>query len=123
MKRSRLNPGVVLSEAAASIAGKAFVRPDFLVEGSRLDVEYNSYEWHGTEAKRQEDDLRRQALAMDGYEVAYVDYKTLADSTAMLDLTKRLYKSAGIRFQPRVKDYEKKRLALFERFVARDLLK
>lgn len=114
-KGAQLNPVLPLSNDKSEIAGKSYCRADIFFKDSKLDIEYDSDQWHGSEQKQTEDLKRRLVLQQEGYRVMSV---ARTDVNTPANLNKLGLQIAAVR-KKRLRlsspDFENKQRKLFNR--------
>ena len=92
-----MNKTIELSGEQAQIAGQGRVKPDFLWEGKRVTVEYDSDLSHLNSLQKTKDERRRSALESVGYKSLVVTNGIAADEAALSALTTQLERWLGYR--------------------------
>lgn len=115
LKGAKLNPKVRLSETGRKIVGKTHCRADIFFEDSKLDIEYDSKQWHTDDRQRLEDMKRRIALQQEGYNVISVGCEDVNTPESLNKLALKIVIAQNKRLRISSRDFARKQLALFER--------
>ncbi|MGI6506992.1 MAG: endonuclease domain-containing protein [Saccharofermentanales bacterium] len=107
---------IVLNERIDLDNGNKTYFADLYVPSCKLDIEYDSEEFHSSRSALSKDRERAAHLEAEGYRVVSVGYSQLTDLKAFRNLTRQLSRLIGKRIYIRARKF-------FENFVAlRDLL-
>jgi very-short-patch-repair endonuclease len=109
-KEITFNERIILDE------GRKIYYADLYVPSCKLDIEYDSEEYHSSASAVLKDEIRTAHLESEGYQVVSVSYSQLVNLKAFLTLARQLSHRIGKRIHIRARKF-------FESFVAlRDLL-
>ena len=109
-KEITFNERIILDE------GRKKYYADLYVPSCKLDIEYDSEEYHSSASAVLKDEIRTAHLESEGYQVVSVSYSQLVNLKAFLTLARQLSHRIGKRIHIRARKF-------FESFVAlRDLL-
>ena len=108
----RMNYEVGASRAAEALTGKKSFRMDLCWPERKLDVEYQSREWHEGEASRVSDSRRANALMSMGWTVVGVTNDELDSFAATEAIAQTLRRHLGKHSQIRTSDYHARKLEL-----------
>lgn len=108
----RMNYEVRANAAARAISGRSSFRCDLCWPELKIDVEYQSREWHEGEASRLADSRRTNALMAMGWTVIGVTNDELESFAATEGIAQTIRRHLGKRLQVRVSDYHARKLKL-----------
>lgn len=107
-----LNHNVKLTDNAAIIAGRRFLRYDLFWPEALLAVEYDSRQYHSSNAARIKDSRKRAASASMGITVIGITEKQFLNMLEFDEIAATLAKLLGHRIRPRSKNHRAKRFEL-----------
>lgn len=107
-----MNHEVTAAADARSIAGRGCFRCDLFWKQGRLDVEYQSREFHSNEQSRVGDSRRTNALRSMGYSVLSITNDELDSLAAMDVIAATIARCCGKQFRVSVDRYRERQVAL-----------
>lgn len=113
-KNLQMNIDIQLSPQGKKLAGQNIVRPDIVCKKTKLAIEYDSSEFHENFEQGQKDKRRREALALDGWQVITFVPVQLYDVSQFDAIAKRILKLIGQGTRIRVKNFSQLRDESFE---------
>lgn len=100
-----MNHPIELSDESRRLANQRICKCDLYYPKSRLDLEYESYEYHSGPLKMEHDSMRRDALALMGVTVLTVTNMQIIDQGKLNVLVQLVSKITGKRFRPQCREY------------------
>lgn len=107
-----MNHEVTTTADARSIAGRGRFRCDLFWKQGKLDVEYQSREFHSNEQSRVDDSRRTNALRSMGYSVLSITNDELDSLAAMDVIAATIARCCGKQFRVSVDRYRERQVAL-----------
>lgn len=100
-----MNYSVELHDEARRLVGQRICKCDLYYPKCKLDLEYDSYEYHSGPAKMEHDSLRRDALALEGIKVLTVTNTQITNQAKLGALIHLVANASGKRFRPQCGEY------------------
>lgn len=117
IRKPEMNYRVDFDDAARTIGNAAFAIADVCWPAHRLDVEYDSLEWHSRFTEILHDKERANALQHMGYRVVFVTWEQFSNPMLFQELAKDIAKITGKRLAKDDLDDPSKRAALRKTFL------
>lgn len=105
----RMNYRIDFDKSAAQIAGASYAKADLCWPEAKLDVEYDSDQWHSSIESVSHDKARANALSRMGYKVIFVTNKQLSSTCAFESIVELIAKNIRWRLRtPTAEELEKR---------------
>ena len=104
-----MNQEIEFDHAAREVAQRSCARADLCWPEQKVDVEYDSIQWHADVCSMNSDKSRANALAHMGYRVIFVTHQQMKDQCLFDVLAKDIARALGMRLRgDRAPDYAKR---------------